>query len=424
LFQKLKPKSEFSRNILTLMTGTTIAQAIPIAISPILTRLYTPEDFGVFALYMSISGIVAVIATGRYELAIILPTSEDEAKHIFVLSLLITLVISLITLFGILFFNELITNLLDNQKISSWLYFIPLTVFTLGIYQSLSYWLNRQKSYKDIAANKAIQSATIASANLSLGFSKFMSFGLIGGQIIGQGVAMILLYKKVIEKDPNIFSKITFSKITILARRYIDFLTINTLHSFINMAKENFANILIATQYVSAYLGMYYLVIKVMKAPVTLIGYSVSQVFYKKATDLFNENKNIYKLVRKMMISLFLVGILPLIAFLTFAIDVFSLIFGEDWSIAGYYAQALAPYIFLHFIASPLGMVPIIVKKQKQALLWGITESALFIFSFIMGYTLFEDLNLTLWLLSLTMFLYFPVYFLWILKISKGKKRK
>jgi O-antigen/teichoic acid export membrane protein len=67
VLNKLKPKSEFSRNVLTLMTGTTIAQAIPIAISPILTRIYTPEDFGMFALYMSTASLFSVIATGRYE---------------------------------------------------------------------------------------------------------------------------------------------------------------------------------------------------------------------------------------------------------------------------------------------------------------------------------------------------------------------
>jgi O-antigen/teichoic acid export membrane protein len=86
MLNKLKPKSEFSRNVLTLMTGTTIAQAIPIAISPILTRIYTPEDFGVFALYMSVVSIVSVVATGRYELAIMLPKKDEDAINIVTLS--------------------------------------------------------------------------------------------------------------------------------------------------------------------------------------------------------------------------------------------------------------------------------------------------------------------------------------------------
>ncbi|MBD3843179.1 MAG: oligosaccharide flippase family protein [Campylobacterales bacterium] len=83
MLNKLKPKSEFSRNVLTLMTGTTIAQAIPIAISPILTRIYTPEDFAVFALFVSIVGIMAVVSTGKYEMSLILPKKDTFAYQLF-----------------------------------------------------------------------------------------------------------------------------------------------------------------------------------------------------------------------------------------------------------------------------------------------------------------------------------------------------
>ena len=144
-----KPKSEFTRNVLTLMTGTTIAQAIPIAISPILTRIYTPEDFGIFALYISIASILSLIATGRYELAIMLPTKDKDAVNIVALSLFISFFVSFIALLIVSIFNTQITSLLGNPDISSWLYFIPLTVLFTGIYQSFNYWSNRKKSIKD-----------------------------------------------------------------------------------------------------------------------------------------------------------------------------------------------------------------------------------------------------------------------------------
>ena len=89
MINKLKPKSEFSRNVLTLMTGTTIAQAIPIAISPILTRIYTPEDFGILALFVAISTIFGSIANGRYELAIMLPKKDEDAINIFALGFIV-----------------------------------------------------------------------------------------------------------------------------------------------------------------------------------------------------------------------------------------------------------------------------------------------------------------------------------------------
>ena len=151
LINKLKPKSEFNRNVLTLMTGTTIAQAIPIAISPILTRIYTPEDFGMFALYMSIASIIAIVATGRYELAIMLPKKDEDAINIVALSIIISFFVSFISLLIVFIFNTQITNILGNPEISIWLYFIPLTVLLTGIYQSFNYWSNRKKQYKRLA---------------------------------------------------------------------------------------------------------------------------------------------------------------------------------------------------------------------------------------------------------------------------------
>ena len=145
MIQRLKPKSEFSRNVLTLMTGTTIAQAIPIAISPILTRIYSPEDFGMLALFLALFSILSTIATGRYELAIMSPESDDEAKDIVFLSILVAIFVFFISTILIWFFDVEIAILLGNSEIKNWLYFIPFTVLSFGVYQSIDYWLNRQK---------------------------------------------------------------------------------------------------------------------------------------------------------------------------------------------------------------------------------------------------------------------------------------
>ena len=111
MLKRFKPKSEFNRNILTLMTGTTIAQAIPIAISPILTRIYTPEDFGIFAIFLAITIIIGSIANGRYELAIMIPKKDEDAINIFALGFIITTSISLLLLVLVLIFQTYFTGL-------------------------------------------------------------------------------------------------------------------------------------------------------------------------------------------------------------------------------------------------------------------------------------------------------------------------
>ena len=129
MFSKIKLSTEFSRNVLTLMMGTTIAQAIPIAISPVLTRIYTPSDFGLFALFNSLIAVFGVIASGRYELAIMLPKKDEDAINIASLGILISTFFSVFLFFIILFFNDSICSLLNNTDIKPWLYFIPLVVF-------------------------------------------------------------------------------------------------------------------------------------------------------------------------------------------------------------------------------------------------------------------------------------------------------
>ncbi|MDD3506007.1 MAG: oligosaccharide flippase family protein, partial [Sulfurimonas sp.] len=186
--KRLKPKSEFSKNVLTLMTGTTIAQAIPIAISPILTRIYTPEDFGVFALYVAIASILSVIATGRYEMAIMLPKKDEDAVNIVALSIIISFFVSFISLVIVFIFNAKITNILGNPEISNWLYFIPITVLLTGVYQSFNYWSNRKKQYKRLAISRVVQSGSTATTNLGMGFGQMGSSGLILGQVLGLSI--------------------------------------------------------------------------------------------------------------------------------------------------------------------------------------------------------------------------------------------
>jgi O-antigen/teichoic acid export membrane protein len=420
LINRLKPKSEFSRNVLTLMTGTTIAQAIPIAISPILTRLYTPEDFGIFALYISIASLLSVIATGRYELSIMLPKKRSDALNIVILSLIISITISMFAFVIVFIFNEEITILLKNNNISNWLYFIPLTVFFTGVYQSFNYWNNRQKHYNILATTKVIQSSTSSISNLFFGFVGYTFGGMILGSLLGQAISSFILSKKFFKNDRILFQKISKKRIIVLAKKYKKFPLINSLHAFINVLKENAVNIFIAIKYSQATLGYYFFMIRLMKLPAGLLGSSIAQVFYREASEKYNRDKNIQSLVLKLIKKLVLISAGPIILFYFIAEDLFGTIFGKEWVIAGSYAKSITPYIFFHFIASPLGMIPLIVNKQEKAFFWGLFESLLFMVVFVYGYFIYEDLLVSLDILSLIMGLYFIVYFIWIHKIGKA----
>lgn len=170
LNHKLPPGS-FIRNVATLMTGTTFAQALLIIIAPILTRLYTPDDFGVFALYTSILGILSVIACLRYELAIVLPEKDEDAANLLVLCLLICSVISLMALVLVALFRDSFALLLSAPKISFWLWFLPASLFLTGTFQALNYWSTRRKQFKRLAIRQITQNSVTAVTQIASGAS-------------------------------------------------------------------------------------------------------------------------------------------------------------------------------------------------------------------------------------------------------------
>ena len=154
MIKKYLPKSEFAKNVLTLMTGTTIGQAIPVLVSPIVTRLYSPEEYGVFAIFLSITAILSVISTGRYEFAIVVTEEEETALNLTALSIIISFFLSVFSFALILAFDSEFSNLLGQPSIAIYLYFVPLALFLNGVYQTFAQLLNRKKEYSIISAGK------------------------------------------------------------------------------------------------------------------------------------------------------------------------------------------------------------------------------------------------------------------------------
>lgn len=394
--KRFLPKSEFGRNVLTLMTGTTIAQAIPIAISPILTRIYTPEDLGIFALYMSIASIISVIATGRYELAIMLPKKDDDAINVVVLSILISFFVSLLSLIIVFVFNAQITNLLGNPEIASWLYFIPVSVLLTGLYQSFNYWSNRKKQYKRLATSRVLQSGITATTNLGMGFGGLGSSGLIFGSVLGQGIATMILGKIIWKEDKNRLESIKRLKIFAMTKRYVKFPKFDILASLSNVSSHQITHILFNTFFNSSIAGYYYFTQRILGLPITFIASAIADVFRQSATMEYRLHGNAKQIYISTFKKLFILSFFPSLLLYFFAIDIFIFVFGETWKIAGEYAKILSPMLFLRFISSPLSFMLYIGEKQHINLL----GNGFFLFLTILSFYFSRNALETIYLLS------------------------
>ncbi len=366
---RLRPKGEFAGNILVLMTGSTLAQAIPIAVSPILTRLYTPEEFGIFALYISLASFIALGATGRYELAVMLPKKDSDALHIAFLSVGITAAVSLLSLLLVAVFNRPIVRLLGNPELSGWLYLLPLSVFLTGIYQTANYLNNRQKRYKVLAKNRVLRSAATATSNIGFGMAG-IGGGLILGNIVGQAAATWFLGSNVRKTFRNRIGGIDRLKAVALAKRYRKFPWLNLPNAMIDGFRQVGINTLVAQYYLTAMLGQFSFALKMVQIPSSLIGGSLSQVFYEKVSK--TSRGELYVLVKRFFWRSAAVSLPMYILIALFAEDVFGFVFGPIWSVAGTMASVMTPWLFLNFLTSPLSMVFVAISRQEVLLVFSV----------------------------------------------------
>jgi O-antigen/teichoic acid export membrane protein len=377
--------NSFNKNVLTLVTGTSLAQAIPIAISPILTRIYTPEEFGLFSVYISIAVILSTLVTGKYELAILLPEEDSKSLNLLAISVALTTMFSVFILVLVIIWGNQIALLLGNEAVENWLYFIPLSTFFSGVYQSLNYWFNRKREFKLLAQNKVIQTVGSSSTNLGFGALGFGSGGLIYGNIVGIGASTFKLASKFYKKHWEEFChKVSKFNVKNLASRYVNFPKFDLFASLCNISAHQVVNIFFSVLYSSSVAGNYHLIQRVFGIPVSVIARSVQDVFKEEMSRLYASNQNTREFYMKTFYKLAGLAFIPSILVFFLAEDLVTLFFGEDWSIAGTYAKYLTPVFFLRFISFPLSFMIYIAEKQYiNMIIQFITVLAIIIIFFI-----------------------------------------
>jgi len=355
---------------MTLMVGTSLAQALPIAAAPILSRLFTPHDFGVFALFTAITSVISIVASGRYELAILLPSDDNDALYIVILSIILTSISSFVLLILIIFFNQWITNILGNSDIAPWLYFVPLAIFFTGVYQALNYWFNRKQQYKQLATNRVVKSGITIIISLALGTLNSINGGLIWGMIGGQGIATINFVRRARIENHYPLTNISKTKLLNVAKRYQNFPKFSVPADTVNAISAQMPVFLLTAFFGPVVVGYLSLTQRMLGAPISIVSAAFADVFKQKASRDFNTFGNCRAIWISTFIQLMLLSVLPF-AILTFvAPNFFAFVFGEPWREAGKYAQMLAPYYFLAFTVSPLSRTLYVAEKQKYDLLW------------------------------------------------------
>ncbi|HPE40772.1 MAG TPA: lipopolysaccharide biosynthesis protein [Bacteroidales bacterium] len=413
-----KFNSEFARNSLTIFSGNVIAQAIPFLAEPLLARLYQPKDFAVLAVYLSVANLFSIIATARYELAIMLPKEDRQAVNVLGLSVLISFMVSAVSFLIILLFNAKICKILHNEDVSSYLYLVPLSVLSVAWYQIFNYWNSRKKRFKNVMFSKTTQSVSTVAVNL--GFA-IRSLGLVLGQFLGFLFGSFVLVFVFWRKDKDKLGMITRREMKEVALQYQDFPKINTIHAFFDVLKQSGEVFLLSFFYLKENVGLHSRTLRLLFAPSSMIGSAVGQVFYQKASETYMNGGDLRTLLLKVLkiMALIALPVFTLVAF--FGDDLFAWFLGEPYRMAGYYGRFLAPWLFFNFITMPVSQIPLIVSKQKTAFLFSLCGHSLYLAAVFIG-GLYHNILLGFTLLSIFSSLYYIFIIWWFVKISNNKK--
>ena len=368
IFQHLL-RSELLVNTSILISGTALAQLIPILLQPLLRRYFPPEFFGAYTVYLSIVGILLVVSSLRYELAIILPRKDKEAAGVFFLAIIINLLFNILLLVIILALNEKIMAFLNlGEDYGHYLYLVPLGTFLFSSYQSINYWLIRKKRFFQISVNKFVRRGFEGAAQIGSNFLK-ISHGLIYGDLTGHVANVTYGIFQAVRSGLSVrmFSRV---KIRYVSAKYAEYPKYNLVPAFMSACSYLLPAILINKFYSSEYTGYFDLSKLLLSVPLSLISASIANVLLQRISEKDKLKTSIRKDLISILAFVFAAATLEVVIIKLWAEEIFSLFFGPGWEVSSAISKILIWAFAYNFIVASFSSIYISLKKIKLLSFW------------------------------------------------------
>ncbi|MDO5068075.1 MAG: lipopolysaccharide biosynthesis protein [Propionibacteriaceae bacterium] len=361
MIEKLRARlarHEFLKHVLQLMSGTAVAQVIPLATAPIISRLYTDHEVGVFQLFVSFAAVLITVATGRYSLAIVLPKQESDARAVAKLSQRVSLWVCLIGGLLLLVLAEPISQWTNTPEIRWWLPFTGVFAWAYAQVEIYYYWCNRHRQYATMGTNRIVQAASNYGSQIGFGVFRLGPFGLIFSTFFGQVLGALLLRRKVGRelRDQPVGSTRE------MAVKYKKMPLLNAPTALMDNIRLEGANWMMAAMFSTAALGHFGWAWRLLQTPAALINSSLSQVFYKELA--ITPRGHMFSLVRRSVIRSFVIGVAPFTAIYLLSPWLIPFVLGEKWALAGVIGQMLVPWLYMNFITSPISTLFLVTQRQ------------------------------------------------------------
>ena len=373
--------SSFGKSTIILTTGTFIAQIIGIITTPILSRIYKPEDYGVVALFAAFVAMCSTVITLRYETRILLPKTDSEAKK------LVTLVFWLSIIFGLFLIGLFVivpSSFIEKiglKEISSWLIAAVCASVATSLITVVTNWFNRNAQYKQIAGLRILQAICVSILGIFAGLSSFTN-GLLYSQLLALFFTLIMfIYFG--HKSIDRVSVADLIKVAKIHKRGPIYLLPTAILDVVTLQIPFF---LISFWFSNTMTGNYRMAYSLLLLPSSLIGGAVSQVFFQKFSEIWPNALAGKKLLIKTWKVLFFIGVLPMLIVIFFGKPIFTIALGDSWADAGKIASILAPMVFGSLIHSPTSSTLTVMGHEKLGFYIALTVLIYRPLSFYIGY--------------------------------------
>lgn len=409
-------QSQYIKYIYQLAMGSFIAQGITVLVAPIMTRLYTPEEIGVYTLTLTIITMFGPVICGKYDQAIVVAENEKRVSELIVGSVLFSFIFLVLITLGLKIY--LTMNPQVSEGIESYLYIIISILSLTAFVNILTAYNNRHKEYKTISSVTITRTLAQNLGIVILGILKFGTLGLLLSQLLGMLIGIKKQGKHLFESEINLKS-IKLLNVKKILVRYNQLPFYSMPAHFINAASYSVLNFFIMGLFGLATFGFYAISYRILGLPLNLISMNVSKVFFQKASEERKMSGNFYRSL--MMTSLFLTCLsVPMsIILMVFGPVVFEIVFGSGWGVAGEFVRILAPMYGIRFIVTALAPALIISGKQKAEFYM----STMFIIASILSYLICDLMHLDVFsflkLITITYSVIYILFYIYIYHLSK-----
>lgn len=399
-------RKPFVRNVTIVAIGTAAAQAITMAFSPLITRIYGPEALGLLGVFSSLVAILTPIAALAYPIAIVLPKEDSEAKGLVKLSLLVSIAIFCVVVIILLIGGEKLLALLDSEAIAPFVMLIPLSMLFAAFRQIGQQWLIRKKHFAITAKVAVLQAFLLNSARTAIGWIIPLGAVLVVLATFGHGLHATMIWVGLIKtrklEDRFAPKEISQMQLGKLAKKYYDFPLYRSPQVFLNAISQSLPVLMLASFFGPSAAGFYTICRTVLGMPSHLIGQAVGDVFYPRITEASHRGEDLSRLILKATLALAAVGIIPFAIIVAFGPQLFSFVFGAEWIKTGIYARWMALWVFMGFINRPSVVTIPTLSIQGFFLIFEILSIGCRIAALAAGFLFFKNDEIAVVLFSIT----------------------